>query len=139
MVFQRFSLLSTFPSNTRSCTRQAAGLEVVTDILETEAILISNPNAEHKDIVALLKRRLDGYITATKYSLIMFNIATSLLEAACKITPGKRSPTVTTLDDEGYKAVSSLVAKKDISSKMDELHDLGATDILVLNLNNSRM
>jgi len=71
--------------------------------------------------------------------MIMYNVSTELLEQACKITPGKRSPTVTALDDEGYKAVSSLVSKKEVSEKMDALHELGATDILVLELVNSLM
>lgn len=87
----------------------------------------------------LLKRRIEGYITATKYVMIMYNISADLLEKAVEITPGKRSPTVTSLDDSHYKAVSSLVLKKEVSDKMDALHDIGATDILVLNLSNSRM
>jgi ATP phosphoribosyltransferase len=71
--------------------------------------------------------------------MIMYNISNELMEKAISITPGKRSPTVTSLDDNQSKAVSSLVLKKEASAKMDELHDVGATDILVLNLMNSRM
>lgn len=126
-VFNIFSLL------------QAAGLEVVHDILETEAILISNPNSAHKDMVDLIKRRLEGYITATKYVMIMYNVSTDLLAEAIKITPGKRSPTVTNLECNNVKAVSSLVLKKELNDKMDALHEIGATDILALDLVNSRM
>jgi ATP phosphoribosyltransferase len=114
-------------------------LEVVAEILETQAILIVNPNAEHRDLVELIKRRLDGYITATRYVLIMYNVSNTLLGEAIKITPGKRSPTITSLDDGESKAVSSLVLKKEVNTVMDQLHDVGATDILVLNLANSRM
>lgn len=119
---------------------QAAGLEVVADILSTQAILIANPKeGEHQELVELIKRRIDGYITATKYVMIMYNISNELLPQAVKITPGKRSPTVTPLDDGVSKAVSSLVPKSEVSTKMDQLHDLGATDILVFELANSRM
>jgi ATP phosphoribosyltransferase len=107
--------------------------------LETEAILISNPNSTHKDILALLKQRIEGYITAKKYVMIVYNVGVDLLAEAIKITPGKRSPTVTSLECGNVKAVSSLVLKKDISAKMDALFAMGATDILVLNLNNTRM
>lgn len=69
----------------------------------------------------------------------MYNVSNELLEKAVSVTPGKRSPTVTSLDDNQSKAVSSLVLKKEASTKMDELHDLGCTDILVLNLSNTRM
>lgn len=120
-------------------TMRAAGLEVVSEILNTEAILIHNPQSEHDDVVDLIKRRIEGYITATKYSMILYNVSADFLEKAVRITPGKRSPTVTSLDDGNFKAVSSLVLKKEISKKMDELHDIGATDILVMELSNTRM
>ncbi|KAL7574969.1 hypothetical protein ACA910_010788 [Epithemia clementina (nom. ined.)] len=119
-------------------TMKAAGLEVVAEILSTQAILIVNPHAEHQEIVDMIKRRIDGYITATKYSLILFNVANELVQQACAITPGKKSPSITTLDDGG-KAISALVPKSELSAKMDELHDLGATDILAMDLSNSRM
>jgi len=126
----------------RSCftlfPRQAAGLEVVGEILSTQSILIANPNAEHKDLVHMIKRRIEGYITATKYEMIIYNIAADLLDKVIKITPGKKSPTVTTLDDGG-KSVSALVKKGELSKIMDELHEAGATDILAMALSNSRM
>lgn len=118
---------------------QAAGLEIITEILETQAILIVNPNAQHRDLVDLIKQRLDGYITATKYVLIMYNISNSLLSDVLKITPGKRSATVTSLDDGESKAVSSLVLTKNVNEVMDELKKFGATDILVMEIKNSRM
>ena len=117
---------------------QAAGLEVVSDILETQSILIGNPNAEHADLVEMIKSRIEGYITATKYNMIIYNVSDELLSAALAITPGKRSPSITTLDDGG-KAVSSLVLKKEVSAKMDALKAMGASDILVLAIANSRM
>jgi ATP phosphoribosyltransferase len=48
---------------------RAAGLEIVENIMETEAVLITNPNSKHKDILATLKKRIEGYLTATKYSV----------------------------------------------------------------------
>lgn len=120
-------------------TMRAAGLEIVAEILETEAILIANTHSTHQDIVDLLKRRIQGYITAKKYMMISYNISSDLLHAAIQITPGKRSPTVTGLDDPNFKAVSSLILKKEAADKMDELHDIGATDILLFSISNSRM
>jgi len=118
---------------------QAAGLEVVADVLSTQSILISNPQAEHGDLVDLIKRRIEGYITATKYVMIVYNISSNLLEEAIRITPGKRSPTVTSLDSADCKSVSSLVLKKEVNDRMDQLHLIGATDILCLNISNSLM
>ena len=87
----------------------------------------------------MIKRRLEGYITATKYVLVLYNVDNGLLDQACKITPGKRSPTITSLDDGKSKAVSALVLKKDVNNIMDALHEMGATAILVMDLANSRM
>jgi ATP phosphoribosyltransferase len=101
--------------------------------------LIVNPNAQHRDLVDLIKQRLDGYITATKYVLIMYNISNTLLSDVLQITPGKRSATVTSLDDGASKAVSALVLAKNVNEVMDDLKKLGATDILVMEIKNSRM
>jgi len=120
-------------------TMRAAGLEVVETVLSTQFVLIGNPHAEHQDIVDLLKRRISGYITSQKYVLVMYNISNDLFEKAVAITPGKKSPTVTSLEDGNSKAVSALILKKDVSKKMDELYDAGATDILVLSMSNSLM
>lgn len=120
-------------------TMRAAGLEVVADVISTQAVLISNPHTEHQDIVNLIKRRVEGYITATKYVMISYNVHNDLLDEVLKITPGKKSPNITTLEDQNYKAISCLVEKKMSSSKMDELHDKGATDILIFALSNTRM
>lgn len=101
--------------------------------------MIVNPNAKHRDLVDLIKQRLDGYITATKYVLIMYNISNTLLSDVLQITPGKRSATVTSLDDGASKAVSALVLAKNVNEVMDNLKKLGATDILVMEIKNSRM
>jgi len=120
-------------------TMRAAGLEVVAEVLDTESQLIANPQSEHKDIIDLIKLRFEGYLTAQKYSMISFNCSTILLSRAMTITPGKKAPTITGLDDPNYKSVSSLVKKSEASAKMDELHKLGATDILTFEISNSRM
>ena len=109
------------------------------DILETESILISNPHSEHKDIVETIRKRVDGYMVAKKFVMISYNVHNDLLSAAIEITPGKKSPNITTLNDSNYKAVTCLVNKKEANNKMDELHDLGATDILTFTLSNTRM
>jgi ATP phosphoribosyltransferase len=119
-------------------TMKAAGLEIVATVLDTESVLITNPNSKHKSIVELLKHRIDGYITSKKFVMVSYNCSKEVLTAVTSITPGKRSPTITSLTDGGH-AVSSLVSKKEIVKVMDDLHNAGAQDILVFELANSRM
>lgn len=120
-------------------TMRAAGLEVVADILETQSQLIANTRSEHKDIIDLIKLRFEGYLTAQKYVLLSYNCSTKLLANALEVTPGKTSATISSLDDPHYKAVAALVKKNELSAKMDELHKIGASDILAFEISNSRM
>lgn len=101
-------------------------------------MLITNPQSTHKNIVNLLKHRIEGFITSKKFVMVSYNCSKEVLEAVIKITPGKRSPTITQLTDGGH-AVSSLVKKGEVVRVMDELHAAGAQDILVFELTNSRM
>lgn len=77
-------------------------------------------------------------LAAQKYVLCQYNIPRSELATASSITPGKRAPTITALEEAGWVAVSSMVEKKQIATVMDELTKVGASDILVLNIANSR-
>mmetsp|Transcript_7824 Transcript_7824/g.11854 ORF Transcript_7824/g.11854 Transcript_7824/m.11854 type:complete len:294 (-) Transcript_7824:301-1182(-) len=120
-------------------TMRAAGLEVVAEVLTTESVLIVNPHSQHEDTVQLIKKRIEGYMVAKKYVMITYNIHNDLLDAAIRVTPGKKSPNITSLNDSNYKAVTCLVDRKESNAKMDELHDLGATDILTFALSNTRM
>ena len=49
--------------------------------MHSEAILISNPTSPHASIINLIKKRIEGYITATKFMMISYNVAATNLEA----------------------------------------------------------
>ena len=89
-------------------------------------------------MVDLIAARILGVITAQRYILCQYNVPRSKLPQATKITPGKRAPTVTALDESDWVAVSSMVEKKIIATVMDGLTAVGATDILVLEIANTR-
>ena len=114
-------------------------MQIIAEILSTEALLIANPSSKHKDKVALIKRRIEGYITATKYMMISYNVRRADLPKSVTITPGKSSPTVTGLEDAEWCSVSALIKKNESATKMDELEKVGATDILLFAIANSRM
>merc|ERR1711871_884714 len=120
-------------------TMRAAGLCVVSEILSTQAVLISSKSSKHDQLISKVRKRFEGYITSTKFMLIQYNISRDKLLEAIKITPGKRSPTVSSLEGEDAVAVSALVRKNDTASLMDRLESVGATDIMLFALNNSRM
>ena len=61
------------------------------------------------------------------------------VEAACALTPGIESPTVSPLHREGWVAVRSMVPRDDAQRVMDELYDLGARGILVTDIHACRL
>ncbi|KAJ8133587.1 hypothetical protein O1611_g41 [Lasiodiplodia mahajangana] len=119
-------------------TMKAAGLKPIDTVVESSAVLIKSRKPSNPELVELIAQRIRGVIAAQKYVLCQYNIQRSTLAQATKIAPGKRAPTVTTLDEEGWVAVSVMVEKKRIAPIMDELSKIGAHDILVLDIKNSR-
>jgi ATP phosphoribosyltransferase len=122
-------------------TMRVAGLKAISTVVESTAVLIKSNHPSDPKLVKyidLIASRIRGVITAQKYVLCTYNIQRTKLEAASKITPGKRAPTVNSLDEEGWVAVQAMVESKKIGDTMDELQAVGAEDILVTKLENSR-
>ncbi|CAM9572882.1 unnamed protein product, partial [Hapterophycus canaliculatus] len=90
-------------------TMKAAGLEIVAEVMDSQCLLIVGKATKHKEMVDLIVRRIEGYITAEKYLMVSYNISKENLEESKKVAPGKRSPTVSQLDTEGWVAVQSLI------------------------------
>lgn len=145
---------------------KAAGLKAIATVVESTSVLVKSRNTSH-ELLDLITSRIRGVISkitrtihlaryhacrreidilmteflklaAKKFVLCQYNIPRNLLASASQITPGKRAPTVTALEDDGWVAVSSMVEKKLIATVMDDLTAVGATDILVLQIANSR-
>ena len=117
---------------------RAAGLKSIGVVIHSTAILIRSKRVSNPSLVSLITRRIQGVINAQKYILCQYNVPRSLLQKAEKITPGKRAPTITALEDKEWVAVSSMVLKKDLAVVMDELTEVGAEDVLCLGISNSR-
>ncbi|KAI9739578.1 MAG: ATP phosphoribosyltransferase (ATP-PRTase) (ATP-PRT) [Cirrosporium novae-zelandiae] len=119
-------------------TMKAAGLKAIATVLESTAVLIRSKSPSNPKLVDLIANRIRGVIAAQRYVLCQYNVPRSLLPRATKITPGKRAPTITALEEQDWVAVSSMVEKVKIAGVMDELTEVGATDVLVLEIANSR-
>ncbi|KAI0136572.1 hypothetical protein BJ170DRAFT_18227 [Xylariales sp. AK1849] len=119
-------------------TMKAAGLKAIDTVVESSAILIKSRSPSNPDMVDLIASRIRGVIAAQRYVLCQYNVQRTALAAATMIAPGKRAPTITSLEEEGWIAVSVMVEKKKIAPVMDELTKVGATDILVLQIANTR-
>jgi len=118
---------------------RAAGLEEVAVLMNTQAVLISNPKTAYPELVETVRRRLAGYQTAQRFVMCTYNVHRDNLNEASSVTPGKRSPSVMNLDLTGWVSVSALVEKSKAASVMDKLESIGATDILTTVLLSSRI
>jgi ATP phosphoribosyltransferase len=116
-------------------TLRQAGLEVLGEpILRSEAVLIRDARNELTPQVEQLVRRLNGVIIARQYVMIDYDVRVEAVDAACELTPGIESPTVSPLHDKGWVAVRAMVKRKDTNRIMDELWELGARGILVTDI-----
>lgn len=125
-------------------TMKAAGLKAISTVLETSAHLISAKSPRFPDIVEVVRQRFEGILAAQRFVLCNYNAPRSIVPDVLNITPGKRAATISALEQtsnetEPWVAVSSMVEKKKISIVMDELKKAGASDILVLEINNCRV
>ena len=123
-------------------TMRAAGLEIVETIMATETVLISNKKTKHGDMIEKIKKRFEGYMTAQKYDMMLYNIQEKKLGEAKVITPGIKAPTIMKLsadsDGEVWYAVQVMVLSKETGKIMDSLSAIGATGILVMDIKNCR-
>ena len=121
-------------------TLRQAGLEMFGDpILESEAILITRESEKNNSGLQILLRRLLGVITARQYVLLDYDVPKNKVEAACAVTPGLESPTISPLQNENWVAVRAMVLRKETNRVMDELWDLGARGILVTDIHACRL
>ncbi len=121
-------------------TLNQAGLELVGEpILRSVAVLVQRAGATSTPAVDQLERRLNGVIVASEYVIFDYDVRTSLLDAACALTPGIESPTVSPLRDAEWVAVRALVPRAETNRVMDQLYDMGARGILVTDIHACRL
>lgn len=121
---------------------RAAGLHAIATLLQSEAVLIKSTVQKHprlEPLIQLITSRIAGVVAAGKYVICEYNVTRARLHDATTITPGRRAPTISPLEDEAWVAVSSMVEKGRAADVMDELVKIGAEDILIFNLDNCRV
>ena len=121
-------------------TLRQAGLEPVGEpILRSVAVLIRRTGQPGNGPVTQLLRRLQGVLVARSYVMVAYDVPAARMTAACALTPGIESPTVSPLAREGWVAVQAMVPRADVHKIMDDLYDLGARAILVTDIHACRL
>ena len=121
-------------------TLRQAGLAIFGDpILTSEAVLISRKDVAIAADLEVLIRRLQGVVTARQYVLMDYDIKKTDIDAACAITPGLESPTISPLQNPDWLAVRAMVLRSETNKVMDDLYVLGARGILVTDIHACRL
>ena len=110
------------------------GLKEVEQVLNSEAVLITNQNLP-EDISLLLESflfRIQAVINSRENKYILLNAPNKSLEKIIDILPGMKSPTVLPLAESGWSSIHSVVRENEFWKIIDELKKCGAEGILVI-------
>jgi ATP phosphoribosyltransferase len=114
--------------------RQAGLVTVGPAVLDSEAVLVRRPGSVPGAAAALIERRLHGVIIARRYVMVEYDVRRETLDAACALTPGIESPTVSPLQDAAWASVRAMVPRGDAHRVMDDLFELGARGVIVTDI-----
>ncbi len=113
----------------------ANGLEELFTILESETKLVQTNKELSPGKQQLIEKflvRIDGYQQARKSRYIMMNAPQDKVDSIKSIIPSMKSPTIVPLAETGMVAIHTVIPIKKFWEVMEELKEVGASDIVML-------
>ncbi len=118
---------------------RANNLRIVETVLESNTQLIANieswKDAAKKQQLLDIKMLLDGAIAAMGKVGLMMNTPRSSLQAVLDVLPALKTPTVSTLSDENWLALNTILDESTVRTIIPRLKAAGATGIVEYPLN----
>jgi ATP phosphoribosyltransferase len=110
------------------------GLKEVETVLNSEAVLIANPELEQekRKILDKLIFRIAAVKQAGNYKYILLNAPNDNIEEICIILPGMKSPTIMPTAMDNWSSVHSVIREDDFWERIEKLKAVGAQGILVI-------
>lgn len=114
------------------------GLIEICSVMESEAVLVANPQLSDDkcNLIEKLKLRLNSIIQSEGYKYVLMNLPPEAVEKAVNLIPGMKSPTLIPLANSDWYALQVVLHENDLWDKIEQLKQIGAEDILVLQLEN---
>jgi len=106
-------------------------LEVVDEVLTSSVRLFASPDAAGEPKVDQVATALGSVLDAEDQRYLMMNIPEDALEDVKEVIPGMGGPTVMDIAGSDQVAVHAVVEEKRVFETISELKGVGATDILV--------
>jgi len=112
------------------------GLKQVETVVESEAILVANKNldTEKQAILDRLMFRIEAVKQSSENKYILLNAPNDKLEEIIGLLPGMKSPTVLPLAQNGWSSIHTVVKEDTFWDIIEQLKELGAEGILVLEI-----
>jgi ATP phosphoribosyltransferase len=110
------------------------GLKEVEVVMQSEAVIIANPDldSEKQAILDKLLFRIEAVKKAKNNKYILMNIPNDAISKITSVIPGMNSPTIIPLAKPGWSSLHSVVDENDFWEKIDLLRSFGAEGILVV-------
>jgi ATP phosphoribosyltransferase len=110
------------------------GLKEVEVVMQSEAVIIANPELDQKKqtILEKLLFRIEAVQKAKNNKYILLNCPNDAIEKITSVIPGMKSPTIIPLARKGWSSLHSVVDENDFWEKIDQLRAFGAEGILVV-------
>jgi ATP phosphoribosyltransferase len=115
-------------------TANVNGLRRIGRLLESEAVLIANPDAltQQRELIDRLQLMLVGVVAARRRRYVMLNASEEALPRIRQLLPGMDAPSVLPLAEPGQIAVHAAVDADEIWNLLPPLKAAGASSILVV-------
>lgn len=112
------------------------GLKQVETVVESQAVLISNKNldTEKKAIVNQFLFRIEAVKQSSENKYILLNAPNEKLSQIIKLLPGMKSPTILPLAEQGWSSAHTVIKEDRFWDIIEQLKNLGAEGILVLEI-----
>ncbi|MBT3386139.1 MAG: ATP phosphoribosyltransferase [Prolixibacteraceae bacterium] len=109
-------------------------LKEVEVVIQSEAVLIANPNlsSEKKEILDELIFRMESVQRAEGKKYILLNSPNNKIQKIASLLPGMKSPTIVPLAQEGWSSMHSVIEEDDFWEVIGNLKKAGAEGILVI-------
>lgn len=110
-------------------------LRILTKIYDSESVLIANNESlvnGKKDLLTRLITRFKGVLSAKDYKYVLMNAPEKVLPRLKKITPGLKSPTISSLERDGWVSIQTVIKEDIFWETIERLKNIGASGIIVL-------
>ncbi|MFC6726441.1 ATP phosphoribosyltransferase, partial [Halobium palmae] len=106
-------------------------LAVIDDVLSSSVRLFARPDVEGDEKAEQLRTAFDSVLAAEGKRYLMMNAPRSALDDVRDVIPGMGGPTVMDVAGDDSVAVHVVVDEREVFETIGRLREVGATDILV--------